>query len=150
MRSLEEEVLADFIIHVVDASSPEAEKFYNTTMEVLAELGAGDKPVITVLNKIDVLNDPVKLAGLEVTFPNTISVSALTGQGMEELLQKCCVMLADRVQVQTYRIPQSRGDLSGLLHRDAKVLETEYEGNDVIIKTVVPASIAGKLEKFKV
>ncbi|MEJ6571921.1 MAG: GTPase HflX [Akkermansiaceae bacterium] len=148
--TLEEAVLADFIIHVVDASSPEAEKFYNTTMEVLAELGAGDKPVITVLNKIDVLNDPVKLAGLEVTFPNTISVSALTGQGMEELLQKCCVMLADRVQVQTYRIPQSRGDLSGLLHRDAKVLETEYEGNDVIIKTVVPASIAGKLEKFKV
>jgi len=148
--TLEEAVLADFIIHVVDASSPEAEKFYNTTMEVLAELGAGDKPVITVLNKIDVLNDPVKLAGLEVTFPNTISVSALTGQGMEELLQKCTVMLADRVRVETFRIPQSRGDLSGLLHRDAKVLETEYDGNDVLIKAVVPASIAGKLEAFKV
>ena len=106
--------------------------------------------MITVLNKIDVLNDPVKLAGLEVTFPNTISVSAKTGQGMEELLQECTVMLADRVQIESYRIPQSRGDLSGLLHREAKVLDTEYDGNDVIIKAVVPDSIACKLEQYMV
>ena len=147
--TLEESVLADFIIHVLDASSPEVEKYYETTMEVLEELGAGDKPVITVLNKIDVLNDPVKLAGLEVTFPNTISVSAITGKGCDELLVRCSEMLADRVSTQTYRIPQSRGDLSGLLHRDAKVLETEYDGNDMIVKAVVPASIAGKLASYK-
>jgi len=146
--TLEEAVLADFIIHVLDASSPEVEKFYETTKEVLAELGAGDKPVITVLNKIDVLNDPVKLAGLEVSFPNTISVSAITGEGCEDLLVKCSEMLADRVSIETYRIPQSRGDLSGLLHRDAKVLETEYDGNDLIIKAVVPASVSGKLLKY--
>jgi GTP-binding protein HflX len=146
--TLEEAVLADFIIHVLDVSSPEVEKFYKTTMEVLAELGAGDKPVITVLNKVDVLNDPVKLAGFEVMFPNTISVSAKTGMGMEELLQRCSEMLADRVQVQTYRIPQSRGDLSGMLYSEAKVLHTEYEGNDMVIKAVVPASIAGRLRDF--
>lgn len=147
--TLEESVLADFIIHVLDASSPEVEKFHQTTVGVLEELGAGDKPVITVLNKVDVLNDPVKLAGLEVSFPNTVSVSALTGEGMDELLLRCSQMLADRVSTQTYRIPQSRGDLSGLLHRDAKVLETEYDGNDVIMKAVVPASIAGKLSEYE-
>ena len=147
--TLEESVLADFIIHVLDASSAEVEKYYETTMEVLDELGAGDKPVITVLNKIDVLNDPVKLAGLEVSFPNTFSVSAITGKGCDELLLKCSEMLADRVSTLTYRIPQSRGDLSGLLHRDAKVLETEYDGNDMIVKAVVPASIAGKLASYK-
>ncbi len=102
-----------------------------------------------MLNKVDVLNDPVKLAGLEVSFPNTVSVSALTGEGMDELLVRCSQMLADRVSTQTYRIPQSRGDLSGLLHRDAKVLETEYDGNDVIMKAVVPASIAGKLSEYE-
>lgn len=148
--TLEESVLADFIIHVLDASSPEVEKLYKTTMEVLEELGAGDKPVITVLNKVDALNDPVKLAGLEVSFPNTISVSALTGMGMESLLEKCSEMLADRVQVLTYRIPQSRGDIPGLLHREAKVLSTEYDGNDMIVEAVVPASIAGKIADFKV
>lgn len=147
--TLEEAVLADFIIHVLDASSPEVDKFYQTTTEVLEELGAGDKPVITVLNKTDALNDPVKLAGLEVSFPNTVSVSALTGEGMDELLMRCSQMLADRVSTHTYRIPQTRGDLSGLLHRDAKVLETEYDGNDVIMKAVVPASIAGKLADYQ-
>ena len=146
--TLEESVLADFILHVLDASSPEVEKFYQTTIEVLAELGAGDKPIITVLNKVDVLNDPVKLAGLEVLFPNTIAVSAKSGLGMEELLKMCADLVSDRVQTQTYRIPQSRGDLSGMLHSDAKVLETDYEGNDVVIKAVVPASIAGRLADF--
>jgi GTP-binding protein HflX len=146
--TLEESVLADFIIHVLDASSPEVEKFYQTTIEVLAELGAGDKPIITVLNKVDTLNDPVKLAGLEVLFPNTVAVSAKTGLGMEALLQMCADLVSDRVQTQIYRIPQSRGDLSGMLHRDAKVLETDYEGNDVVIKAVVPASIAGRLADF--
>jgi GTP-binding protein HflX len=146
--TLEESVLADFIIHVLDASSPEVETFYQTTIEVLAELGAGDKPIITVLNKVDVLNDPVKLAGLEVLFPNTIAVSAKTGLGMEALLQICADLVSDRVQTQTYRIPQSRGDLAGMLHRDAKVLETDYEGNDVVIKAIVPASIVGRLADF--
>lgn len=146
--TLEESVLADFIIHVLDASSPEVYEFHKTTMEVLTELGAGDKPIITVLNKIDILNDPVKLAGLEVAFPNTLAINAKSGFGMEGLLKKCTEMLADRVQVKTYRIPQSRGDLSGLLHTDTKVLDVSYEGNDVVIKAIVPASIAGKLESF--
>ncbi|MBK1856550.1 GTPase HflX [Verrucomicrobiaceae bacterium 5K15] len=146
--TLEESVLADFIIHVLDASSPEIEKFYKTTMEVLEELGAGDKPVITVLNKIDALNDPVKLAGLEVSFPNTISVSAKTGEGMDTLMARCSEMLADRVTTRTYRIPQSRGDIPGLLHRDAKVLSTEYEGNDMLLTAIVPAAIAGKIAEF--
>lgn len=148
--TLEESVLADFILHVLDASSPEVEKLYATTVQVLEELGAGDKPVITVLNKIDALDDPVKLAGLEVSFPNTISVSAKTGQGIDELLGKCAAMLADRVQVLTYRIPQSRGDIPGMLHREAKVLSTEYEGNDMILEAVVPANISGKIAEFLV
>lgn len=147
--TLEESVLADFIIHVLDASSPEVETFYQTTMEVLAELGAGDKPMIVVLNKIDVLNDPVKLAGLEVRFPNTLSISAKSGLGMDELLKRCAKMVSDRVKILTYRIPQSRGDLSGLLHREAKVLETTYEGNDVVIRAIVPASISGRLIAFR-
>ncbi|NWK54920.1 GTPase HflX [Verrucomicrobiaceae bacterium N1E253] len=149
--TLEEAVLADFIIHVLDASSPEVLKFYQTTIEVLEELGAGDKPMLVVLNKIDALDDPVQLAGLEVSFPeadHTIAVSAKTGQGMEELLKLCSKMMADRVQTQRYRIPQSRGDLSGMLYREAKVISTEYEGNDMVLTAVVPASIAGKLSEY--
>jgi len=147
--TLEESVLADFIIHVLDASSPEVKKFYNTTMEVLAELGAEGKPMIVVLNKTDVLDDDEVLAGLEVSFPNTIAVSAKTGLGMDELLKRCASMIGDRVQTLTFRIPQSRGDLLGTLHREGKVLETDYEGNDVVIKAVVSADVAGRLRTFQ-
>jgi len=146
--TLEESVLADFLIHVLDATAPEIEKFHATTLAVLEELGAGDKTVITILNKIDAVTDPEVLANLERTFPDAIHASALSGEGMENLLKACSRVLADRVSRQHYRIPQKRGDLLNLLHKDAKVLSTEYEQNDILVSAVVPANIAGRLETF--
>ncbi|MBK1792127.1 GTPase HflX [Persicirhabdus sediminis] len=148
--TLEEAVLADFIIHVVDASSPEAVEFHNTTISVLTELGAEDKQMITVLNKIDMVDDPAVLAALEGKFDNAIAVSARTGEGMDKLLDRCSDMLADRVKRRLYRIPQARGDLSGLIYREAKVLDTEYDGNDMLVTAIVPAKIAGQLKDFLV
>jgi GTP-binding protein HflX len=64
------------------------------------------------------------------------------------LLQICSQVLADRVRHIDYRIPQTRADLVSLLHRDAKVLSTDYEGDDILVRAVVPAAIAGRLEAF--
>jgi len=146
--TLEEAVLADFLIHVLDATSPEIERFHETTLHVLGELGAVDKTTLTVLNKIDLVTDPDRLAELRRLFPDALSISAATGLGMEELLQKCSEVLADRVRRRRYRIPQRRADLMGMLHRDAKVLSTDYEDNDILVTAVVPAAIAGRLEEF--
>ncbi|GAA5124337.1 GTPase HflX [Luteolibacter yonseiensis] len=146
--TLEEAALADFLIHVLDATSPEIERFHDTTLEVLAELGAADKQTITILNKIDCVTDPFELISLEKKFPGALHVSAHTGQGLEELLGYCSQVLADRVHEQEYRIPQQRADLVSLLHREAKVLSTEYENDDIIVIAVVPAAIAGRLESF--
>jgi GTP-binding protein HflX len=146
--TLEEATLADFLIHVVDATSPEAERLHDTTLEVLAELGAADKPTITVLNKIDRVTDPFELISLDRKFPGALHASAVTGLGLEELLQLCTQVLADRVRHQEYRIPQSRADLVSLLHREAKVLSTDYDGDDILVSAVVPAAIAGRLESF--
>lgn len=146
--TLEEAVLADFCIHVLDASSPEVQQLHDTTLEVLEELGAEDKTIITFLNKIDRVSDPERLAFLKRTYPDALHGSALSNIGMEELLQACSRVLADRVRRQHYRIPQARADLIGLLHRDAKILSTDYEGNDILVHAVVPAAIAGKLEGF--
>ena len=57
-------------------------------------------------------------------------------------------MLADRVKKLTYRIPQARGDVSGLIYREGKVLETEYDGNDIILIAIVPNSLEGQLGEF--
>jgi len=146
--TLEEAVLADFLIHVVDATSPEVERFHETTLKVLGELGAVDKPTLTVLNKIDRVTDPARLAELQHLFPDALRISAFTGLGMEALLQRCSAVLADRVRRHRYRIPQRRADLLGMLHRDAKVLSTDYEENDILVTAVVPAAIAGRLEEF--
>ncbi len=146
--TLEEAVLADFLIHVLDATSPEIERFHETTLHVLGELGAVDKTTLTVLNKIDLVSDPDRLAELKRLFPDALKISAATGWGMDELLQKCSEVLADRVRRRRYRIPQRRADLMGMLHRDAKVLSTDYEDNDILVTAVVPAAIAGRLEEF--
>lgn len=146
--TLEEATLADFLIHVLDATAPEIERFHTTTLEVLEELGAADKTIITVLNKIDAVHDPETLAYLQRTFPDAVRASSLNGEGMEDLLKACSGVLADRVRRKNYRIPQLRGDLVNLLHRDAKIISTEYENDDILVSAVVPAAIAGRLEEF--
>lgn len=146
--TLEESVLSDFLIHVLDATAPEIEKFQSTTLSVLEELGAVDKPIITVLNKIDKVTDPETHAFLDRVFPDAIRASAVTGEGIDQILKACSSVLADRVSRQHFRIPQKRGDILNLLHSDAKVLSTEYEQNEIIVSAVVPANIAGKLEEF--
>jgi len=146
--TLEEALLADFLIHVLDASAPEIQRFHDTTLEVLKELGAEEKQVITVLNKIDRVTDPEVLATLERQFPDALHASAFHGTGLDALLKACCDILADRISRKNYRIPQNRADLVSLLHRDAKVLSTNYEGDDILVSAVVPPAIAGRLELF--
>ncbi len=148
--TLEEAVLADFLIHVLDASSPEIIDHYQTTRRVLAELGADDKRVVVVLNKIDRIEDPSVLNGLRAEFPGASEVSALSGEGLESLALRFTDFLADRVRKIIYRIPQARGDLSGLIHREGKVLDTEYEGNDILLTAIVPKSLEGQLAAFVV
>lgn len=146
--TLEEAVLSDFLIHVLDATAPEIETFQATTLHVLEELGAVGKPIITVLNKIDKVTDPWTLVCLERQFPDAIHASALTGQGIDDIYKACSKILEDRVTHENYRIPQKRGDLLNLLHKDAKVISTEYDENDIIVTAIVPANIAGKLNPF--
>jgi GTP-binding protein HflX len=150
MATLEEAVIADFLIHVLDATAAEVGKFHQTTLEVLAELGAEDKPVITVLNKTDLVTDPEQLAALNRLFPGALHVSALTGDGLDVLLKACSGVLADRVRCKDYRIPQQRADLVSLIHREAKVISTDYEGDDILVRAVVPPAIAGRLQDFSV
>ncbi|MDP7309435.1 MAG: GTPase HflX, partial [Roseibacillus sp.] len=107
--TLEEAVLADFLVHVLDASEPELERLCGTTLEVMAELGAEDKPVLTVLNKIDRLEDPQRLKALQALFPEAVSISARSGEGLDTLQHTFIDYLSQAVTRRRYRIPQHRG-----------------------------------------
>lgn len=148
--TLEEAILADFLIHVLDASSEEIVDHYHTTKKVLAELGADEKRYIVVLNKVDRVTDPAILTGLRADFPGAFETSAVTGLGLPELTASFTELLADRVKKLSYRVPQARGDISGLIHREGKVLETDYEGNDILLTAIVPKIVEGQLEEFLV
>jgi len=82
--TLEEAALADLLLHVLDASEPDIESFYQTTNSVLGELGAQNVPVINVLNKIDKVDDSA-LENLLSSFPGSIAISAKDGSGLAEL-----------------------------------------------------------------
>ncbi len=152
--TLEEAVLADFLIQVVDASDREALRHYETTCEVLAELGAADKPMIVLWNKVDMLPEEVRLSTLEalaakVEVPS-IFISALEGTGMDEMLAACVEMLSHRVTTARYRIPLAESRIIAIMHRDGKVLATEYEGNDALVDAILPREFAARLEPYLV
>jgi GTP-binding protein HflX len=146
--TLEESLLADFLVHVVDASDPQAGQFHDTTLEVLKELGAEEKPVLTVLNKIDRVEDDGMKASLRSRFPEALFVSAVTGDGLEALVREFTEQLADRIRRRRFRIPQSRGGLLAQLHAEAKVLSTDYEGNEVVVDALVGGVMEGRLGEF--
>lgn len=148
--TLEEAVLADFLIHVLDASAPEVYAFHETTLSVLRELGAADKPTITVLNKIDLLaGDQARLHELKRHFDrDSVLVSVHTGEGIPALIDRLMDLMIDRVSRLHLRLPQARQDLVALLHREGKVLSTEYDGNDVLVTTIIPHPLRHHFEPF--
>lgn len=152
--TLEEATLADFLIQVVDASDREALRHYETTCEVLAELGAADKPMVVVWNKTDLIPDELRestLAALadKVKCPS-ICASVLQEKGMDALLAACVEMLSHRVTTARYRIPLAESRMIAIMHRDGKVVNTEYEGNDALVEAILPREFAARLEAYRI
>lgn len=147
--TLEEAVLADFLIHVIDASSSQALEFYQTTTQVLAELGAGEKRVLLALNKIDLIDD-TRLTELKRQFPDAVPISVRTGQGIDTLFHRIHDMLIDRVSRLDLCIPLDRMDLVAFLHEQGKVLSEDYQRGVADIQCVVPKRFESKFTPFVV
>ena len=150
--TLEEAVIADFLIHVLDASAPEIYAFYETTRSVLQELGAADKPTVIVLNKIDLIaGDEDKLHELRSHFDSSaVFISIATGEGIEALIHRLAGMMVDRVSRLTLRIPQARQDLMALLHREGKIVNHDYDGNDIVLTAIIPHALRHHFGDFVV
>jgi GTP-binding protein HflX len=146
--TLEEAVLADFLIHVIDASSHEAVKHGKTTVEVLTELGAEEKQMISVLNKTDLIEDPGHLKALQAHFPNSVAMSVKNRVGVDELIARFNMMLHDRVSRLELRVPVMRGDVISRLHEEAKVLSLDYDETDAVMTVIVPRRLHTQFEQF--
>ena len=147
--TLEETVLSDFLIHVLDLSHPEVEEQYRITMEVLEELGAGEKPMILIFNKVDLNTDNTDSLSIELDNPEALYISAKTGQGLELIFEKVEGLLNKDKQIVSLLIPTNRYDLISMIHREGSILEEEYKDSGSIIKARVPVKVYNKLKKYK-
>jgi GTP-binding protein HflX len=146
--TLEESVLADFLIHVLDASQPEVIEFYNTTRRVLSELSPQEKPVLLVFNKIDKVEDPAVLANLRRHFPEAHFISIHTGAGMDELIARIGEWVANGATTRELRLPVDSGALLARLHREARVHEIEYLGEEIRLVATLPRKLCVSLAEF--
>lgn len=148
--TLEEAIEADILLHLIDVSHPMAEEQAATTHEVLQELNAGRKTIITVLNKIDKDPSPSMLHRLRMTYPKNVQISAITHEGFEELEEVMIQELSRLRKVIEVRIPQSEYAIVSEIMRVGHILNQEYEENDVVLRVDVPAQLANKLSSYQI
>lgn len=145
--TLEEAVEADILLHLVDVSQDMAEEQAMTTCEVLKELCAEKKPIITVFNKMDIVQ-PYQLDKLSQIYPKHVSISALTHEGFESLQDMMIEEIHALRQKICLRIPQKDYGIIHDILREGRILNQEYEGNDIILTAEVPTLVASHLSKY--
>ena len=144
--TLEEVRTASLLLHVVDASSPLWREQMEVVDRVLEEIGAGSTPRIVVTNKADLIDTAPRPSGAF----DTISISALKGEGLDRLLSAIGRFFSDLRQEVRVRLPAARGDLIAMARREGLVLSEEYEDGMVSMRALVSAPVAGRLRKAAV
>ncbi len=146
--TLEEAVMADFLVHLLDASHPRVLEFYGTTMKVLNDLGADHKKTLTVFNKIDRVDDPMVRAMLRNAYPEAIFISVHSGEGLDLLVEQLGNLVGEGNKEVGLLIPHSRPDMLAKLHREGVVHETAYEEECSRIRATVPERLKNALSEF--
>jgi len=147
--TLEEVLEADLLIHVLDASHPRVYEHNDAVFEVLKQLEAEEKPLITALNKIDLLDDKMWLGTLKKDFIKPVAISAKLKQNLDILLENIQNNFSERMINLEIIIPHSRMDLVNLFHEQGKVEQIKYLQKGIRIKLVLPKILAGKILNSK-
>lgn len=149
--TLEETRMADLLLHVVDASAPEEElnEMMRAVDAVLEEIGAGERPRLLVLNKADAL-DAEQRVDVGLRHPDGLLVSALTGEGLEQLGDRIEEEFARRLRDVELLLPYSEGGSVAELHEVAGDLVREDTPEGVRVSAKVPATVAARFERYAV
>lgn len=145
--TLEEVVVSDFIIHVLDVANPNVEHHFATTMDVLGELGAAEKPMIIAFNKVDAAA-PETLAVIRARHPEAFFISVHTGEGLERLLARCVELAVDDQIAATLLVPHDRYDVIGKLHELGQVRTQETLDDGVRLSVRYPQKHRALFDPF--
>lgn len=146
--TLEEVVVADLLLHVVDVSNPEAADQIDAVNKVLKEIDAGEKPVLMVFNKTDLL--PAQNGNLHWVqeFEHSVVVSAKKKEGFDQLMSELGIMLRPIRCYLQLAIPQRAGQVIARLRAVGQIDEESYEGDLVRLKARIPPHFRGEFERY--
>ena len=140
--TLDEAISANVILNICDASNEECAEHYRVTMDLLEELGCGDKPIITVLNKCDLVND------ISIPMTNSVRVSAKTGDGLTELLEKVKEALPPTRKRVKILLPFSMGGVAAELRKTGVVHSEEYTADGLLLDITAEIFTLEKYEEY--
>jgi GTP-binding protein HflX len=149
--TLEETRRADLLAHVLDASAPpaHADDMRHAVEQTLEEIGAGERPRLLVLNKVDLLDDEAR-EELRLRYPDAVLVSAATGEGLEQLGERIVQELQHTLSTVELLVPYADGGSLAELHEVAGDMSREDTPEGVRVRALVPARLAQRFERFAV
>lgn len=143
--TLEEAALADVIINLCDASNPEADEHLAVTRDLLQKLGCADRPILTVFNKCDRLDT---VADIDLGDSHSLRISAVTGEGVDRLLQSIAEALPPDRRKVTLLFPFDKGALAGQCRREGAVESEEYVENGLKMTVTLGVKLLESVKEY--
>jgi len=147
--TLEEIAEADLLIHVVDITHPNAHAQAKAVYQTLEDIGADQIPVLIALNKIDQLGNPEKARQALVELEHSVAISALSGDGIPELLNAVNEMLFENYSTISVKLPYQEGALISLFHEQGIVDRIEHGKGGVLLQGRVPGRLLARFKPFE-
>lgn len=146
--TLEEAIHADLLLHVVDASNPEAQEQIAAVQNVLAQLGVADKPCLLLLNKMDAVQDDVALMLLRRAWPDALPISARLGVGLEALRAEVERRVRGEQQRMTLSVPAADGKALAFLERFADIHGRQYVDGRALVEVDIAPRVLAHLHRL--
>lgn len=148
--TLEEVTFSDILIHLVDISNPAWEIQRDAVISTLDQLGAGDKPMLTVFNKIDAVPDREMLKHLVAEWPDSVAISAKNGTGVDDLMATLRKMVQNLLGFVRALLPYSESALVQDCYDYGRVLKADYREDGIYLEAELVAEMRSKLKRFAV
>ena len=144
--TLDEVAYSDILLVVADAGDPELDEHLAVTRELISELGAGEKPIIYVYNKCDMLE---RWPESNLESPNSVFVSAATGKGLDSFSKTLEKVIAENKKVTELLIPYAEQSKLSQLYAVAQILSVEYQDDGIAVSARMDTKVAGQYAKYK-
>jgi GTP-binding protein HflX len=139
--TLEEISEADLLIHVIDVTHPQAHEQARAVYQTLTEIEADHIPILTALNKIDRFTDPDRAREVITDYPSAVAISALSGEGIPDLLEKANSFLYEDFIPIHISLPYQEGGLITIFHEQGQVEKLEHKPGGVEIQGRIPGRL---------